>query len=485
MRFLPKFGFPVAAICLASCSGDRYARMPDPAITEGARASYALATSASFGPGDRPGAGTNAWPQLSRLLATVGELRPAAGTDDDPAPFDPEILYLPRVREQYRARGKDIVAMERESRAFIRSLESAGVFRNLQRLSERTLVARPPMAGHLMDRELPDVGYARLLARTNAARMELAAVSSDWATFSAAFDQTLTLGRIYVQQTTLLEQLVGTAVSTLALERARVAVTTQHPDPTTLRRMLASLDKQASWPPFSYTLAGERLFVHDSVDKVYSDPDRTPWQAIENLGGSYQEMPILVKSMGLPTRDQSIRAIDEIFDQAMAIAPLPPRDRVLAALRLEEDAGRRLKETRQLVAAIFLPNLGKAACVRTIAEAMIAGTRLTLAIELFRAQRATYPKGLGDLAPDIVRGLPPDPYSQREFRYRILMVDGAQSFLLYSVGLDGKDDAGQASPEGPNLAGTLEGDGFDLVLVQPRSLAGSEEPLARPPVPSR
>jgi type II secretory pathway pseudopilin PulG len=64
---------------------------------------------------------------------------------------------------------------------------------------------------------------------------------------------------------------------------------------------------------------------------------------------------------------------------------------------------------------------------------------VTLALHVYRLVHGHYPKSLAELAPATLRKLPDDPFAlQGTFKYGL---DG-KSYVLYSVGPDGKDDGG-------------------------------------------
>ena len=59
-----------------------------------------------------------------------------------------------------------------------------------------------------------------------------------------------------------------------------------------------------------------------------------------------------------------------------------------------------------------------------------------LALELYRREHGQWPLGLQDLVPKYLAVIPADPYSSASLIYR----RQDESFLLYSVGPDGRDD---------------------------------------------
>jgi len=70
-------------------------------------------------------------------------------------------------------------------------------------------------------------------------------------------------------------------------------------------------------------------------------------------------------------------------------------------------------------------------------------TTTALAIKRYQLRHGRYPSELGALVPAFLPAIPRDPADGKPLRYR-LHPDG--SFLLYSIGEDGVDDGGDASP---------------------------------------
>jgi len=69
-----------------------------------------------------------------------------------------------------------------------------------------------------------------------------------------------------------------------------------------------------------------------------------------------------------------------------------------------------------------------------------------VALKRYQARYRVYPQELAALRPEFVETLPQDPIDGQPLRYR-LRPDG--TFLLYSVGDDGQDNGGDATPQGP------------------------------------
>ncbi len=82
------------------------------------------------------------------------------------------------------------------------------------------------------------------------------------------------------------------------------------------------------------------------------------------------------------------------------------------------------------------------------AEAMIRSALVAVACERYRLKTNNWPKSLEELLPQYLDQVPLDPYTGKPLLYRILP-DGV---VVYSVGLDLKDDGGDVLPTGRNLS---------------------------------
>jgi hypothetical protein len=96
-----------------------------------------------------------------------------------------------------------------------------------------------------------------------------------------------------------------------------------------------------------------------------------------------------------------------------------------------------------------------------------------LALELFRREHGKWPSGLQDLVPKYLAAIPADPFSKSSLIYR----RQGDSFLLYSVGPDGRDDGCRLSSKEYDMK--LEGFDIDWDLdhrVQSHSWPRQKQP---------
>jgi hypothetical protein len=76
---------------------------------------------------------------------------------------------------------------------------------------------------------------------------------------------------------------------------------------------------------------------------------------------------------------------------------------------------------------------------RLLADAQDEMFVAALALQAWRAEHGRYPETLDALVPDILEAAPADPFAGAPLKYRR---DG-ETYVLYSVGPDGRDDGGE------------------------------------------
>jgi len=120
---------------------------------------------------------------------------------------------------------------------------------------------------------------------------------------------------------------------------------------------------------------------------------------------------------------------------------------------------------------------------RTVMRVEVAKQTVVTAIALKRYQlkHGNYPSDLKSLVPEFVPSVPLDPVDGQPLRYRL---NSNGTFLLYSVGENGKDDGGD-----PSLEKGAESPSFnwqnpharDWVWPQPATEAEIQNYYAHPP----
>ncbi|NOS72204.1 MAG: hypothetical protein HOP33_20055 [Verrucomicrobia bacterium] len=102
-----------------------------------------------------------------------------------------------------------------------------------------------------------------------------------------------------------------------------------------------------------------------------------------------------------------------------------------------------LKHYQYAMSALIIPNTAGYTQVINRHEAFRRLTITAIALKRFQLRRRHLPAELNELVPEFISAVPIDPMNIQPLHYR-LNADG--TFVLYSVGEDGKDDGGDPTP---------------------------------------
>jgi hypothetical protein len=158
-----------------------------------------------------------------------------------------------------------------------------------------------------------------------------------------------------------------------------------------------------------------------------------------------------VAALRIEDRTKRERELDrvwhDVLDHRVAAAiEEVSQGEMLKALRAGKCLG---KEVNQKVSDILIglqfPSFRQ---VQTAAERTDQSQRnlwVAFALAAYRADHGRYPEKLGDLAPKYLAAVPDDLFSGKPLIYRL----EGKGYLLYSVGVNGKDDGGRWTDDNP------------------------------------
>ncbi len=389
----------------------------------------------------------NAWDSFYAALSRRNEadllVVPAASTDRRSVFADYHLIF-----EDYRTPDMDeedrqyTDACEDLARRSLVAYRDGGVFDHLREVAARRRAVRPiPPVGRnqplLMAVALPELGQAREFARMNAARMHLALEAGDLDEYTDALEANLALARICAHQPTLIDALVAYAIEALAIRRARMSLG-EFPSADWLEAIEGALDRQRIAAPPSFHFGCERLWSLDAIAWTFSDPSNVRFGANSPALGAFTGGMAPINTLWVGTYRGNRDAFSRYYDETTRRADQPPHARDPVAV-----------EPGGLLADVFLSATENV--LQTFDRIRIDrdGLRVLIALERFRMRHGDYPDTLAQLVPDCIDHIPPDPWSGLPFGY--VRVDPAtdrlgRSFLLYSVGADGTDDAGREAP---------------------------------------
>jgi hypothetical protein len=129
----------------------------------------------------------------------------------------------------------------------------------------------------------------------------------------------------------------------------------------------------------------------------------------------------------------------ETMEEDLRIAKLPPREKMDAASKLENQVAKKTSGHYYLISGLILPTLRRPYAYQIGIDARLNIVQAVLAIERYRlANQNRLPDSLSNLVPSFLNSVPADPFDGKLLRYKQL----AKGYLVYSVGEDGKDDGG-------------------------------------------
>ncbi len=241
----------------------------------------------------------------------------------------------------------------------------------------------------------------------------------------------------------LISQLVDIAANQLAQKRLAALLDRAELSPGTLAKFAAMPSETETRKRFQRTMQGDRCMGIDTFQFILGKPSSTyaitgeePSFAKSTLFGAigYIARPIFVADF--------VHYIDDM-NRYVELAGMPLRNarEGWKQKEAEIEADVRCSVFRRPFSRLLIPALLRAA------ESLECGIErdqiaaLAVALRRFRMDRGQYPDALSALAPKYLPDVPADLFSGEPLKYR----REGKGFLLYSVGLNGKDDNGVAT----------------------------------------
>jgi hypothetical protein len=251
----------------------------------------------------------------------------------------------------------------------------------------------------------------------------------------------------------LLEQLVGIAISEMACRATLVLLDDQRLSAAQARQIRSDIQSLTEFSSLADSLnTFERLQHLDCVMSLRSGKAGV-WKQRLRVPDT------LLRAARIPADwNIALRRGNQFYDHMVAIVQMPPgraRDEAIYQLhddldQLTDDFPRRAKALTgpndrkigdvfaRATIALFAPHLDSAVDAHERANTTLHLLRLAASLAVYRAEVGAYPEKFDDLVPRILNKLPVDLYGARTFVYK-RHTDG---YLLYSVGRNGIDDGG-------------------------------------------
>ena len=221
-------------------------------------------------------------------------------------------------------------------------------------------------------------------------------------------------------------------------------------------------------PDWNLMLSFEWALQLDCLQQIVMPDGRVSvdgWQTFRSFLGDFVSDADTAAIMKMDAR-ATRTLIDSLHKEMQDIAGGPVAVKKLARLReWETSNASRIKQNA--LARILSARFSRAYELTVRAEAERRGTMLTLAIHAHHAKHGRWPKSLKKIDKRLglkgLKKLRKDPFSGKSFKY--MVKDGEP--LLYSIGVDGKDDGGRHEPD--EWGGIKGGGDFVFWPPPPRS----------------
>jgi hypothetical protein len=251
---------------------------------------------------------------------------------------------------------------------------------------------------------------------------------------------------------TLVEQLVGTAISSLGHAEILSVLTDRKLSATDLKRLQEQLSQiyPGGYPLIN--MESERLTFMDIIQRSFTDGGPGGGHLIPSLWeeltpGLFDRnkrlfMPLYTAaSMAHARRDATVAKANEIYGLQSKLAKMTPYQKHVSDIKTADEI---MYESwhgyRFFLIGVFMPATARVSEIAYRAKTYHEATVVILALQRWRLEKDQYPAALGELvAAGFLNELPIDPWSDKPLVYKKTEDD----FTLYSVGFNFTDDGGE------------------------------------------
>lgn len=368
--------------------------------------------------------------------------------------IDPATLYNPDQGDP------EYSGLRQLSLELLKRAEAQGFWSALREASTAPAFARRMDTPNWTDESQELIEYANAsnkLVIALCARMRVACEKGDDQAVIDGFEQGIAISRHIASLGLLIDKLSATSTQARLHAELRFELTHRPLSAASLERLLQFPIEGAETCDMVRTAEAERVFAKSFINRclIHAEPhDRLKWRIHGKDGQA-----------GMFT------ATDTFYDAFVDLLKRTPPGQ----LRNSEELARLEQANEAAVGHLSKSMFGSTAsaydmcCTAQLFDNM---SRLLVAVELYRARHnGQPPASLAELIPSIIPELPRDPFaSDGQYRYRVFEKGAdpdARTYLLYSVGRDGKDNNG-ITPAQPPLSPAISGlDGYDFVINRP------------------
>jgi hypothetical protein len=310
---------------------------------------------------------------------------------------------------------------------------------------------------------LPAVQQSRVVARVLIARAMLRA---DEGKTDESWDDLLSchrLARLVGQGPMLIDALVAITIDGMADEGDQCLLSCANLKAAQIAKMREDLDRLPPMPKMVDKIDVSERFVYLDAVSCVARQGFGSLSAIMGDGKNYGTAKSLIDMIGSGADwNVALRMGNAWYDRIVDAYGKPPRTERKAALdKFDEDLRKMEKEAGdwktlalsvlgsgrqaiserigQIFVGLFMPALTTCATAEDRTTMRFELTKLGFALAAYRADNGSYPDKLADLTPKYVAKVPTDLFSDSDLHYK----QEGDGYLLYSVGINGKDDGGK------------------------------------------
>lgn len=323
-------------------------------------------------------------------------------------------------------------------------------------------LADKPLADTLVSVLLPQVQVMRNAARLLTVDTRWALDQSDAERATRNIEAMLGMSSQVTEGKFLVCSLVGYAITAIAMD---VIDECLHSEATfsdsQLQRMQAAVAKAKV--DLVLDLAAERAVFMDIVQKTYTDNGRgdgrmTPvglelWEQFLSMSGQADKKSsewsvesVTRRALAptsllvLATRKQLTEKAEEIFAEMESLMKAETGEVANAREAQRVEGGIEDLSVAYTPIKLLFPAYSQVRQSMVRAQLFSDSVQAALAVMRYQRQHGRWPESLDELVGNFLEGVPTDPFDGQPLRYRLR----EEGFVIYSVGVDGVDDGGQA-----------------------------------------
>ncbi|HLN30528.1 MAG TPA: hypothetical protein VK395_22480 [Gemmataceae bacterium] len=275
------------------------------------------------------------------------------------------------------------------------------------------------------------------------------------------------LGRLVGRGATIIEALIAFAVEQSACSADLVFLHRARPTAQQVESCLRDLQRLPPLPAMADKVdLGERYTLLNAIMLV----DRYGIQYMESLSDGNLNRPNPLGNSLLEDIDwdPALRSTNQLLDRiaaAMRKKDRSARQNSLKQIEAELEALKhkavdpntglkdfilgdnqaRGRATGNMLIGLMIPGATKVQLAADQTQQIDDNVQVAFALAWYERDHGRYPKGLAELAPKYLNQVPQDSFSGKALIYR----PAAKGYLLYSVGINGRDDEGRGRDDTP------------------------------------